>query len=393
MRQSCYYKNTKQHETSLRAQQSQNYFMRIASGQIKSCCSRMNIVVIIFTFIILFTGNMVHSQSRIMVENELETLVFGHFSDALNAAEPGAIIYLPGGAIDIGTSYIEKELTIYGVGHHPDYTEATGVTMLNGTLYMRQADPDIPLENIHLEGFYISGDIRIGTSTTNQNVKQVNIRRCSMRDLYLSRTTDAIGEADQIHIIENVIRGRVYGGYAQNVLFSKNIIEGLFWYFEGNALFTNNIFLNDQTASTVSTSFRYITNSTFRNNVIRCVNSSRCFNNMSANNFNNNMWRYDFSVPSGSTGTDNIINLDPDEIFVNAIGNTFNYEFNYQLSESSPGIGAGTDDTDIGIFGTTRPLKEGFVPVIPYIKSKSISTETDEEGKISVEVEVEAQEE
>ncbi len=348
-------------------------------------------------FILLFvvTGLCInlYSQSRIIVQNDQEAQVFGHFSDALAATQAGDTIYLPGGAIDIGTSYIEKELTIFGAGHNPQYTEATGVTMLNGTLYMRQADPEIPLENIHLEGFYISGDIRIGTLTTNQNVNQVNIRRVSMNNLYLSRSESATGEADHIHIIENIIRGRVYGGDAQNVLFSKNIIQGFFWYFDGNAVFTNNIFLNDQSSSTVNTSFRYITNSTFRNNVIRCVNASRCFNNMSANNFYNNMWRYDFSVPSGSTGSGNIIDLDPDEIFVNATGSSFDYDFDYQLPEGSPGIGAGTDDTDIGIYGTPRPFKEGSVPRIPWIKSKTIAPETDEDGKLNVEIEVEAQEE
>ncbi len=331
------------------------------------------------------------AQTRITLQSDGVTQIFGAFGDALEAAQDGDTIYLPGGAIDIGTSYIEKELTIFGAGHYPQYTEATGVTMLNGTLYMRQADPETPLENIHLEGFHISGDIRIGTSSENQNVNQVNIRRCSMKDLYLSRAAAITGNAEQVHIIENVIRGRVYGGDAQNVLFSKNIIEGFFWYFDGNAVFTNNIFLNDQSLSTVSTSFRYITNSTFRNNIIRCVNSNRCFNNMSANNFNNNMWRYSFSVPSGSTGSDNIINLDPDEIFVNATGNTFNYDFNYQLSEGSPGIGAGTDDTDIGIYGTPRPYKEGAVPRTPWIKSQTIAPETDEDGKLNVEIEVEAQ--
>ena len=343
-------------------------------------------------FIIVATGYN-YAQNRIIVQNDTETQVFGHFDDALEAAQDGDIIYLPGGAIDIGTSYIEKELTIFGAGHYPQYTEATGVTMLNGTLYMRRADPEIPLENIHLEGFYISGDIRIGTSTDNQNVNQVNIRRCSMRDLYLSRAASSIGEADQVHIIESIIRGRVYGGDAQNVLFSKNIIEGFFWYFDANALFTNNIFLDDQTGSTISTSFRYITNSTFRNNVIRCVNASRCFHTMSANDFYNNIWRYDFTVPEGSTGSDNIINQDPDEIFLDAIGNSFNYDFDYQLSVGSPGIEAGTDGTDIGIYGTIRPYKEGAVPRIPWIKTQNIATETDADGKLNVVIEVEAQEE
>ncbi len=345
-----------------------------------------------FSVFILFSVSLSFSQSRIMVENSMETLVFDHFSDALEAAEPGAIIYLPGGAINISTAYIEKELTIYGVGHHPYYTEATGLTMLNGTIYLQQADPEIPLENIHLEGFYISGDIRIGSGSTNQEVNVVNIVRCSMNTLYLSSATTTIGDAEQVHIIESIIRGNVYGGRVQNVLFSKNIIQGVFYHFDGNALFSNNVFLH-YTTSTISTSFKYIENSTFQNNVILCRSSSSCFNNMYANNFNNNMWHHSFSVPTGSTGNNNIIDLEIDSIFVNHTGHNFDYDFNYQLNEGSPGIGEATDGFDIGIYGTVRPFKEGSVPVTPHIKSKSISTETDFEGKISVDIEVEAQEE
>lgn len=330
------------------------------------------------------------TQNRIIVQNNTETQVFDHFSDALASAQSGDTIYLPGGAIDIENSYIEKELTIFGAGHYPAFTEATGVTMLNGNIYLLQADPDIPLENIHLEGFYISGNIRIGTTAINQNVNKVNIRRCSMSNLYLSYTTSATGEAEQIHIIENLIRERVYGGYAQNVLFSKNIIQGLVWYLNGNALLKNNIFLS-RGSTAGDDLFRVISNTTFENNIILCY---YCLRDASANIFNNNMWHRNFSVPpTGSTGDNNIVDLPIDDIFVNHTGHAFSYDFNYHLKEGSPGIAAGTDGFDIGIYGTARPFKEGSVPVIPHIKSKSIATETDVDGKLSVEIEVEAQEE
>ena len=342
-----------------------------------------------FLFLLMFFSLQGIAQTRIVVQSGDETQVFGHFPAALAAAQDGDIIYLPGGAIDIGIAYIEKSLTIYGAGHYPQYTQATGVTMLNGTLYLRQADAEVPLENIHLEGFYLSGDFRIGTTTTNQNVNQVTVRRCNINNVYLSRYGYDEGNAEQIHFIENVIRGSVQGGNAQNVMFTKNIIQGFFYYFNGNALFSNNIFMHNTTSS-VSTSFRYIYNTVFTNNIMLCSQYT-CFNNMSANRFDNNMWRFPFSVPTGSTGDDNIPDQNTDEIFINHTGHSFNYDYNYQLSEGSPGIGTGTDEFDIGIYGTIRPYKEGAVPRIPRIVTQSIATETNAEGKLQVEVEVEAQ--
>lgn len=346
--------------------------------------------IIFFILFTIITAGSIHAQSRIVVQSGESMQAFGHFSQALEAAQPGDIIYLPGGATDIGTAYIEKPITLIGAGHHPQHTTATGVTMLNGTLIMRQADPEIPLENIHLEGFHISGDIRIGSSQTNQNVNQVTIRRCSLEDLRLGAS--GTSDAEQIHIIENLIRGRVYGYDAQNVLFAKNIIQQQFWNFNGNTLITNNIFL-DGTGSSVSTSFRYISNVEFANNVILCRSNTWCFRDMSANTFNHNLWHHDFSMPEGSTGVNNIKDQPIDDIFFNHTGHSFSYEFNYQLNENSPGIGAGNDNTDIGIYGTSKPYKEGAVPHNPQIKSKNIANETNEEGKLQVEIEVQAQEE
>ncbi len=351
---------------------------------------KKKIISLTALMLLIFGG---FAQTRIIVQSGEATQVFAHFPAALAAAQDGDIIYLPGGAINIGTAYIEKSLTIYGAGHYPQYTQATGITMLNGIIYLRQANSEVPLENIHLEGVYLSGDFRIGTTTANENINQVTVTKCNINNVYLSRNGSGEGQAEQIHFIENVIRGSLLGGNAQNVLFSKNIIQGFVGYFNANALFSNNIFLEEQTSSAMSTSFRYISNATFQNNISRCVNESRCFYAMSANNFYNNIWRYEFVVPSGSTGSGNIINQNADEIFLNATGAAFSYEFDYSLNTGSPGIAAGTDGFDIGIYGTTRPYKEGAVPRIPRIVSQSIDKETNAEGKLQVEVEVEAQDE
>jgi hypothetical protein len=52
----------------------------------------------------------------------------------------------------------------------------------------------------------------------------------------------------------------------------------------------------------------------------------------------------------------------------------------------------GTDGTEIGIYGTAYPFKDGAFPVNPRIKFNSIAPATDAQGKIKVDIKVDAQE-
>jgi len=77
--------------------------------------------------------------------------------------------------------------------------------------------------------------------------------------------------------------------------------------------------------------------------------------------------------------------------FVNAPGTSFVYGSNYHLLGTSPGKNYGTDGTDVGIYGTTTPYKDGAVPFNPHIMSKTISSELTPAGVLNVNVTVSAQ--
>ena len=61
------------------------------------------------------------------------------------------------------------------------------------------------------------------------------------------------------------------------------------------------------------------------------------------------------------------------------------------LLPGSPGVGAGSDGTDIGIYGTGSPWKPGNVPYNPHFRSANIAGATNPNGELPVNIRVAAQ--
>ena len=196
-----------------------------------------------------------------------------------------------------------------------------------------------------------------------------------------------------VHITESVL-GSIDGFNAQNVQFNKNIIDGSVQHFNGTTVFSNNIFSFGYYSNwSWHLPVRNIKNSLFQNNIFKVNNNpldANCQNNLLQNNifFSNftpdpqteeNIWQ------------NNFFNQAFENVFVNYTGGAFNPSFDYHLLPSSVGINAGSDGYDIGIYGTAVPYKEGAVPFNPQVVFEQVSNQTDENGNISIEVEVEAQ--
>lgn len=305
-------------------------------------------------------------------------------NDAVTAAVSGDTIYIPGGGFTIGTLTIDKTLTIFGVGHTPDSTQATYRTELSGYINLIQG-----ASNSHLEGFYLSGDISLGTSPTDQFVQNVRIRRVNMNILRLSYNGSAVTTSNTLFIEENRIRGEMYAGYASNLLVSKNMMSQGFRY-ASNALITNNIIIGGYCGGGP---FSNVDNCLFQNNYIYVGFGPCCcqyFISGNSNQFLNNVTNINWSFPDGTnTGTGNWFNVPMSSIFVNCPSNAFDYTYDYHLQ--NPATYLGSDGTQIGIYGTSQPAKVGTVPVNPHVSTKTIAPQTNASGELNIQVTVGAQ--
>ena len=319
---------------------------------------------------------------------------FTRLDSAVVHSANGDYIYLPGTALmNIGNLVIDKGVHIIGAGIYPDSCFATGTTFLTGNITIVSGG-----DNGSLQGFMLNGVLTFGTSQANQHVSSYYVSRCNLSTIYLSNNgTDTT--TSLFYFRENIIRGHVYGGHS-NASFRNNIFEGQLNYFYG-ATFSNNNFLwgNNKTLNL------YIKNSTFSNNIFKYY----CFayygySNIfcTDNNYYNNIFTGPMMFYSDYYGctynlngfgniSGNLENIPDAQIYTSQSGNSYNIHHNYHLVSGSPGSSAGTDGTDIGIYGG-EPFKDGMLPMNPHIQFKYVAGSTSPNGTLNIHFKVAAQE-
>jgi hypothetical protein len=287
------------------------------------------------------------------------------FNDAYNAAGAGDTIYLPGGFF--GAVNIDKRLKIYGAGHYPDSTQATGTTIITGGITIFSSADSLLLEGLWVQGgIYVQPDAVYVKLKRNRIDGQLNV------------------DGNFAQFDGNVFIGRLSGnGQPLTLLFANNICQSDVVSFGNGTVFRNNIFLAEYSVLG-SGGNSYVV---FENNIFVSAQPSWNYNGYSIyNTFTKNVFA---GSPDFTNQTVNGNYLNVSNIFVSQSGYTFNYSHNYHLQ--NPGTYPGTDATQCGIYGGLFVYKEGAVPANPHIISKTISATTDGSGKLNATIKVAAQ--
>jgi hypothetical protein len=336
-------------------------------------------ILILLSFVLAI--NIVEAQNIFAVQNGNNPMFYSNLDTAIIKAQSGDTIFLPGGSYSIKTP-IDKELHIIGTGFFPDSTLATSPSHISGNMIILSGS-----DNGSLTGFSLIGDIVFGTNTDNQNVNNFLIDRCSFNTLKLSFNGSDSTSSTNFLVKECVIKGNVYGGYLQNIKICNCIIGERMCYFNGYASFQNNIFLLNNSILINTSSARLI------NNIFLSQYSFSIRSN--GNIFNNNLLVYG-GPPFNNDCYDNIVynnifGIPKDSIFVNQVLDTYNPINDYHLKPTCRGKNAGHDGTDVGIYGGSFPWKEGSVPFNPHFQKVKISSQTDINGNLNVNIKVAAQ--
>lgn len=307
------------------------------------------------------------------------TFICPTWDSAYNKALNGDYIYLPGATIN-SALIIDKRLYIFGAGHHPDSTIATGKTSVNASIQLMSN-----ASGSNIEGIQFSGSIYL--QYTTKKIRDITIKRCRFTDiLFTNGATPADSLPSNITILENTFN-TIYGYGSAGNSFIRNVIK-----FNASSV-TGSNFLNNNFLC-LGGQFSQLEYCLFANNIFLSTqpfaNSSTCtdifHNNLKLNNVpllagcpvNTGIELNSISVPAIS------------DIFISysTSGNGFPYTDNYHLKPACPGINAGTDGTDVGIYGTASPVSEGWVPSNPHIYYKQVAPQTNVNGQLQVEFRV-----
>ena len=367
--------------------------------------------VMILLVCILCTVFNLSAQQKFNVQNGTKTEFYDDLETAIQKAASGDTIYLPGGTISIKNSLIiDKKLAIIGIGCDID-SIGSGLqpTQIYCTVNFREGS-----DGSLLTGCIVNA-IQFGHKSESngllQNIQNVTIWRNLVSSFIVLGLDRLSNNVKNIVIKENIVGntlsfvGDISGVGASDCIINNNtcrIIND----------FQNSNLLNNVIQSSVSG----LENCIIENNFIWSPISD--FNNCLNSTFNNNAFTGNFTFPVGNnTGDNNLMGQDQDSTFkpvsststsVNNIKNNnlsikkstkasiyipYSFPKELEIQNTSPCKNAGTDGTDIGIFGGSTPYKKGAIPFNPHVIRFAITPQTNNNEYVNVDIQVSAQEE
>jgi hypothetical protein len=348
--------------------------------------------LVCFLFLLLFVQEIKAQNPQFaVVRPDGTTFICPTFDSAYNKAVDGDFLYLPGGVFTFNQS-LTKRIFIYGAGIHPDSSKATGrtqITAVNNSLYITKSAEGGLIEGVEFT------NTNLFFSYSGKQIKGFTLRRCtwfgSMHFKNGSEPTDSL--PTNILIEECIIGNGILLDSARGNLFSKNLIKN-YVNRASFCTFQNNIFTFNFSGSGPLIE---ISNCTFQNNIFfadvlrcsGCPNTSICSNTFLNNLKPNSPILLSNQCPP-SSGFESGTIVSPTQMTDNFEVWSGQGEFkdNYRLKATSPGKNAGTDGTDVGIYGTVNPTSAGWVPSNPHIYFKQIAPQTGTNGTLNIQVKV-----
>jgi hypothetical protein len=303
---------------------------------------------------------------------------FSTIDAAIDAASNGDFIYLSGGNFLKNPTPINKELHFIGAGMHTDSTAVTTATSIS----------------------VAGSDFHIGTDADNSTFDGINFTQlviftdesgglCDADNVVFSRCKfngiDARGPNALTTLSNIILQECIVNGYSSDL--GK----------DGTSCLIDRCYIYVLTSSgpqscagiTVLNSI-VLDESTVGANYINCIfkysYGTECF-------FTNCITS-DTDFAYGAVFTNSITDVPWTDIFINPTDASgyLNFTQDFHIVTGSVADNAGSDGTDAGMYGTSNPAKEGFVPYNPHFRMSDIPNATDSNGILSVQAQVAAQE-
>lgn len=292
------------------------------------------------------------------------TTIYNDLNKAITNAPAGSTVFLPSGILPISdTVKIQKKLIIIGVGHRLD-TEGGNTTIGGNIQFLKGADGSC------LMGCYLTGNVTIANA--DGNVDNFLMRYCNINSLQVGND-----KCFGIIINQNYLRESINGGKS-SIQFTNNISGSISYIYGGildhNLIHHSNLYPGDPFPFTLLG----IVNTLIKNNII--MDNGNVWTGLNAGNciISNNMLTIVW-------GDNSVIVTDWNEIFAKYdLG--VNPLCDYHL-KGTLGKNAGTDGTDIGIYGGTGFSDTGLPPY-PQIIIKNVPAQTDENGNLKIQVKI-----
>ncbi|MCR4915671.1 MAG: hypothetical protein K6A96_07955 [Prevotella sp.] len=313
----------------------------------------------LFSLIVAFAwATTMMAQNIAVVSPTGDTSLYKTLQEAVDGAEDGSVVYLPGGKVNLndgtaGYIHITKKLTIIGVGHKsvPESPDAT--TFIDGFVYFDEGSSGSALMGCHLDDYL----------SIKAEVNDIVIRHNRLYSVY----TGGKGTFISHNYVSSVYGCQVNTAiHSSDISVSHNIIGNLSYVDDGDI--SNNIFYVAGSYNIYQSNRSSITDNILFGTINSC----------SDNYLSGNMSKSDLSEDGINVG-----DVSWGDVFVNynssnPFSSDWHFKDEYKQYEDQVGIYAGSGFSD-----------KQLAPV-PYIVSKRVDDQTDAQGKLSIKVRVNA---
>ncbi len=339
--------------------------------------------------LIINLSNLSAQSNFAIVKPNGTTTIANSYREAIELASSGDAIYLPNGIINTEGVVIDKTLHIIGAGYNPDSSGNT--TTLLGRLNLHDGASGGSITGV----YFGDNKVFIALSDTSK-VTNFTFFRCwfgcggENSSFYLSPKENR-SLCENITFKECVfIFWWIYLGYAQNILFEKCVICDRLFYINGTVSIKNCDLMMRSPSWPL---FNSSTGVQIINSIILQVDNIHCAR---CNFINTIFTKQPTNLGDGATHTNCVFDFDTTNLFVRDFYQVWGFERLRSLKDYlhlKPQAKAfkGTDGTEVGIYGTSEPFKDGALPPIPVIKEAKISTRTNARGKLDVEFRIKAE--
>lgn len=292
---------------------------------------------------------------------------------AISNALAGDTIYVNGTQYLYPDFTINKKLILIGAGYNSS-NQLNLITQVNNIYFMKDSGTQDGSGSV-ITGFKINYNISMASGT----LAITNIRLFRNMINSLSPAPWLVSGVSNWIIYNNIFTSRIdcsngYGtGGCTNFIIQNNIFtqnNGIGNFGQSSIVIDHNLFIHGN-------AFYNLQFTTITNNIITSSDNTQVMNSGVTNcTFNANI-SLSQNISPGSTGPNgsflaqnntggsNIVGSDP--LFTTCSDfNNYNGGFNYRLQSGSPGHNAGTDGTDIGIYGGTYAFPSGGAPGSGY---------------------------
>ncbi|WP_147303584.1 hypothetical protein [Rhodohalobacter sp. SW132] len=318
-------------------------------------------------FILFLSGAVTLSAQTIHVVNNTPgspggSNVYTSVDDAITAAVDGDIIHIVPSQENYGSFTVDKQLQIFGIGINPD-KQAPILSRVSQITIENNAN-GTTIEGLWLSGITINSDVATSNLTIRNNRFGSNIRQnvsSTINGLIIQNNLFEDSSSNSATINLHT------GNSTSNVIITNNIfIRSSHYVTAGNqTLISHNMFIG---TSSTDSAFGSLNNAQVFNNIfygIRPNSTSTSATRVQYTSFQNNLVFEGGEFPIGednNTGSGNLENADPQFVDLATTNSTWNFTWDPTLQTGSPAIGAGTDGSDLGIFGGSASFDLTGVP-------------------------------